>query len=148
MPIKQKPRCHLPLPECRFHACRSLGKRTTAWQKPACRGRPVENDHSDEKWRGVFVVIYCTTDPAKVDAKTRSKWSRALRYAANFNYDGKSLKSFIRATCKTVGAMWTRGVLRTSCESGQDSARLILPAAATFWRVWTHSAGIFAGVGI
>jgi hypothetical protein len=26
-------------------------------------------------------IIRCTTDPAKVDKRTRSKWSRALRYA-------------------------------------------------------------------
>ena len=27
-------------------------------------------------------VIACTADPKKVDGKTRSKWSRVLRYAA------------------------------------------------------------------
>ena len=32
--------------------------------------------------------------------------------------------------------------------SGQDSAYLILPEAATFWRVRTHSAGVFAGMAI
>jgi hypothetical protein len=27
-------------------------------------------------------IIFATADPAKVDKRTRSKWSRALRYAS------------------------------------------------------------------
>ena len=27
------------------------------------------------------IVIFCTSDPEVADAKTRSKWSRVLRYA-------------------------------------------------------------------
>ncbi len=33
------------------------------------------------------IVILCTSDPGKVDAKTRSKWSRVLRYANQFKAD-------------------------------------------------------------
>jgi hypothetical protein len=29
-------------------------------------------------------IILVTSDPAKVDRRTRSKWSRALRYAAEY----------------------------------------------------------------
>lgn len=44
------------------------------------------------------VVIYCTSDRCKVDAKTRSKWARALRYAGRFKPDNQSLAQFIRNT--------------------------------------------------
>jgi hypothetical protein len=30
------------------------------------------------------MVILCTADPKKVDKRTRSKWSRVLRYAAEY----------------------------------------------------------------
>jgi hypothetical protein len=40
------------------------------------------------------VVIYCTAP--HVDQKSRSKWARALRYAAVNKPDGESIKSFIK----------------------------------------------------
>jgi hypothetical protein len=43
------------------------------------------------------VVIFCTSDPCKVDSKTRSKWSRALRYAERFKPDNQSLTQFIKS---------------------------------------------------
>jgi hypothetical protein len=43
------------------------------------------------------VVIYCTSDPHVVDAKTRSKWSRVLRYAQRFNKTGIRVKTFIKS---------------------------------------------------
>ncbi len=42
-------------------------------------------------------VIFCTSDPRKVDAKTSSKWSRALRYAERFKPDTQSLAQFIKS---------------------------------------------------
>jgi hypothetical protein len=41
-------------------------------------------------------VIRCTADPAKADKRTRSKWSRALRYAAAYKPDSEPLDQFIR----------------------------------------------------
>jgi hypothetical protein len=41
-------------------------------------------------------VIRCTTDPAKADKRTRSKWSRVLRYAAVYKADSEPLDHFIR----------------------------------------------------
>ena len=41
-------------------------------------------------------VILCTSSPKKVDTKTRSKWSRALRYAAAVKEPGVSLRRFMR----------------------------------------------------
>jgi hypothetical protein len=43
------------------------------------------------------VVILVSSDPRKVDAKTRSKWSRALRYATRFKPDTQGLGQFIKS---------------------------------------------------
>lgn len=42
-------------------------------------------------------VIFCTSAAHTVDAKTRSKWSRALRYAERFKPDTQSLAQFIKS---------------------------------------------------
>ena len=44
----------------------------------------------------VAAVIRCTADPAKVDKRTRSKWSRALRYALVQKTPSESLVQFIK----------------------------------------------------
>jgi hypothetical protein len=41
-------------------------------------------------------VILCTSDPDKVDARTRSKWSRALRFAATYKDPDVSLRDFVK----------------------------------------------------
>ena len=41
-------------------------------------------------------VIFCTADPNKVDFRTRSKWSRVLRYAAEFKSLEEPLSIFIK----------------------------------------------------
>ena len=41
-------------------------------------------------------IIRCTADPAKADKRTRSKWSRALRYAAAYKPKAEPLGQFIR----------------------------------------------------
>jgi len=41
-------------------------------------------------------IIRCTSDPAKVDDRTRSKWSRVLRYAAQFKDLAEPLGDFIK----------------------------------------------------
>jgi hypothetical protein len=41
-------------------------------------------------------IIRCTADPAKADKRTRSKWSRALRYAVAYKPDSEPLDQFIR----------------------------------------------------
>lgn len=43
------------------------------------------------------VVVFCTSDPDRVDAKTRSKWSRVLRYAERFKPDNQGLTQFIKS---------------------------------------------------
>jgi hypothetical protein len=41
-------------------------------------------------------IIACTSDPKKVDYRTRSKWSRVLRYAAEYYDSDESLTEFIK----------------------------------------------------
>ena len=41
-------------------------------------------------------VILCTADPDKVDDRTRSKWSRVLRYAAEYKDLDEPLRDFIK----------------------------------------------------
>jgi hypothetical protein len=41
-------------------------------------------------------LILCTADPDKVDERTRSKWSRVLRYAAEFKDLDEPLRVFMK----------------------------------------------------
>jgi hypothetical protein len=41
-------------------------------------------------------VIRCTADSAKADKRTRSKWSRVLRYAVAYKPDSEAFDQFIR----------------------------------------------------
>jgi hypothetical protein len=42
------------------------------------------------------MVILCTADRAKVDRRTRSKWSRVMRYAAEYKPSSEQLAAFVR----------------------------------------------------
>jgi hypothetical protein len=41
-------------------------------------------------------IIRCTADPSKVDKRTRSKWSGALRYALAYKLTSEPLDQFIK----------------------------------------------------
>jgi hypothetical protein len=41
-------------------------------------------------------IIRCTANLAKVDKRTRSKWSRVLRYAAEYKTNAEPLAAFVR----------------------------------------------------
>ncbi len=41
-------------------------------------------------------IILCTSDPGKVDKRTRSKWSRVLRYAMEYKASAEPLAAFVR----------------------------------------------------
>ena len=43
----------------------------------------------------VAALIFCTSDPEKVDRRTRSKWSRVLQYAVRYKSPLKSLEMFV-----------------------------------------------------
>jgi hypothetical protein len=42
------------------------------------------------------MVIFCTADRQKVDKRTRSKWSRVLRYAAEYKTNAELLAAFVQ----------------------------------------------------
>ena len=52
----------------------------------------LESPTSDEPFAA---IISCTADRQKVDKRTRSKWSRALRYAANYKTSAEPLAAFV-----------------------------------------------------
>ena len=41
-------------------------------------------------------IIRCTTDPARVDMRTRSKWSRVMRYATAIKDQAEPLQQFVQ----------------------------------------------------
>jgi hypothetical protein len=41
-------------------------------------------------------IIRCTADPAKAGKRTRSKWSRVMRYAAAYKPDSEPLDQFVK----------------------------------------------------
>jgi hypothetical protein len=75
-------------------------------------------------------VIRCTADPAKVNKRTRSKWSRVMRYAAAYKLDFEPLDKFIRSK----GGMNACAGRFTRC-LGQGTARsrmvVLLPHSAS-----------------
>ena len=62
--------------------------------KAALRLRPNPPQMKPEPFG---IVIFCTADPKVVDAKTRSKWSRVLRYAARTKPAGQRLTDFVKS---------------------------------------------------
>ena len=61
-------------------------------------------------------VILCTADRQKVDKRTRSKWSRVLRYAAEYKSIAEPLAAFVqrKGGINKCAARFTRCVGRHS----------------------------------
>jgi hypothetical protein len=72
----------------------------TSWNGDADRcarlGLDLQGHPTPRRVEPFAVVIRCTSDPAKVDARTRSKWSRALRFADRSKKPSEPLGGFIR----------------------------------------------------
>ena len=71
----------------------------------AAEGRALERAHKALRLQRICpfageepfaAVIRCTADPAKVDKRTRSKWSRMLRYALRYKSHSEQLEQFIK----------------------------------------------------
>ena len=56
----------------------------------------LRGHHSVREPEPFAAVIFCTSDPGKADGRTRSKWSRVLRYAAEFKDLDEPLRDFIK----------------------------------------------------
>jgi hypothetical protein len=63
-------------------------------------------------------VIRCTADPAKADKRTRSKWSRLMRYADEHKPNSEPLDRFV----KRKGGI-NKCVARCSRSLGRDSTK-------------------------
>jgi hypothetical protein len=71
----------------------------------AAEDRALERAHKALRLRHIIpfdqeepfaAIIRCTADPAKVDKRTRSKWSRALGYALAYKPTSESLNQFMK----------------------------------------------------
>ena len=64
--------------------------------KRACRALHLRGHSSVREPEPFAAVILCTAARDKVDARTRSKWSRVLRYAAEFKDLDEPLRDFVK----------------------------------------------------
>jgi hypothetical protein len=74
-------------------ARRLLRPPTDGVKRWALQLQPLDLPTADEPFAA---VILCTSDPGKVDKRTRSKWSRVLRYAAEYKTSAEPLAAFVR----------------------------------------------------
>jgi len=62
----------------------------------ACRALRLRRLDVSDREDPFAAVIRCTADLAKANKRTRSKWSRVMRYAAAYKPDCEPLDQFIR----------------------------------------------------
>ena len=62
----------------------------------ACRALRLQRLPTFDREGPFASVIRCTAGSAKVDKRTRSKWSRVMKYAAAYKSDDEPLDQFIR----------------------------------------------------
>jgi hypothetical protein len=62
----------------------------------ACWALRLQNEDASTCNEPFAAVILCTSDPAKVDKRTRSKWSRVLRYVPQHKSHAERLDAFIK----------------------------------------------------
>jgi hypothetical protein len=87
----------------------------------ALRLRRIISTDNDEPFAA---IIRCTADPAKVDKRTRSKWSRALRYSMLCKASDEPLDRFM----KRNGGI-NRCAEQFSCASYDFARRLLFSRA-------------------
>jgi hypothetical protein len=92
----------------------------------ACRALCLQRLKVSDREDPFGAIIRCTADPAKADKRTRSKWSRLMRYAALYKLDSEPLEPFLRRKggINACAARFTRclGRLKPAC-SPRHSAR-------------------------
>jgi hypothetical protein len=62
----------------------------------ACRALRLQRLEVSDREDPFAAVIRCTADPMKADKRTRSKWSRVMRYAAAYKLNSEPLDRFIK----------------------------------------------------
>jgi hypothetical protein len=70
------------------------------------------------------VIIRCTADSRRADKRTRSKWSRVMRYAAEYKSDAEPLQAFIerKGGINKCAARFTRRLGRGAEEGARRGA--------------------------
>jgi hypothetical protein len=99
------------------------GREVDRARRALCLRRLKVSDREDP----FAAVIRCTADPAKADKRTRSKWSRVMRYAAVYKDDSEPLGQFIRRKggINACAARFTRCIgRRKATRSERRSARI------------------------
>jgi hypothetical protein len=71
----------------------SAEKRAIDRARRALRLHNIDLSDHDEPFAA---IIRCTSDAGKVDRRTRSKWSRVLRYAMEYKSHAEPLDHFIK----------------------------------------------------
>jgi hypothetical protein len=99
------------------------------WALRRCR-KDLPNDEP------FAAIILCTSDPDKVDKRTGSKWSRVLRYAAEYKPHAEPLAAFVRRKggINKCAARFTRCLRRRLGRTGRAAARLLDHSAGAGWR--------------
>jgi hypothetical protein len=97
------------------------GREVDRADRALCLQRLAVSDREDP----FAAVIRCTADPAKADKRTRSKWSRVLRYAAAYKPDSEFFAQFIRRKggINACAARFSRSVVRGRLSSNRRLAR-------------------------
>jgi hypothetical protein len=62
----------------------------------ACWGLQLQGADLPTTDEPFAMVIFCTADRKKVDKRTRSKWSRVLRYVAEYKTNDEPVATFIQ----------------------------------------------------
>jgi hypothetical protein len=62
----------------------------------ACRALHMRGHNSAREPEPFAAVILCTSNPDKVDGRARSKWSRMLRFVAEFKAPDEPLRGFVK----------------------------------------------------
>jgi hypothetical protein len=85
-------------------------------RKRARRALRLQNTKHSGGLDPFSAVIMCTAQTAKGDRRTVSKWSRALRYAAQFKKEAISLRDFVKCGggINACAASWSRRALSTN----------------------------------
>jgi hypothetical protein len=80
-------------------------------------------------------IILCTSSPEKVDRRTRSKWSRVLRYAAEYKTSAEPLAAFARRKggINKCAARFARCLRRRLGRAGRSAARPLDHSAGDTW---------------
>jgi hypothetical protein len=103
----------------------------------AAEGREVERARRALRLRQLKVsdredpfaaIIRCTADPAKADKRTRSKWSRVLRYAAAYKLASDPLDQFVRRKggINACAARFTRSMGRGGASNNSPQVARIV----------------------